>query len=112
MKTNELKEIERKAFKGALLSKGVTISELAQKLGITQSSLSASISRGISAGLYARAAAVLNCSPEDFKPAAALDGTRTETDNARRLSFDYVCPSCRSVHTITITVTTDKPATH
>ena len=105
MKTTELKEIERKAFKAALKSKGVTLTELAQKLGITNSGLSSMMSRGVSSGLYARAAAALGCQIDDLKPAALrTEDTAKPVANGRRLTFDYRCQNCGAVHSITITI--------
>ena len=100
MKTQEQINNERTALKKYLGANCLTVTELANKLGITQSALSSQISRGISTGLYARCAVALNCEIEDLQP-------RNETaapTAKKRLSFPFQCSECGKIHTITIEI--------
>ena len=70
---------------------GITLPELAEKLGITYRGLTATISRGVSRKMAARIAAVLNEPIRNILP--------PEDDG---IKFSYYCPSCGAEHTITI----------
>lgn len=82
----------------------MTITELANKLGITQSALSSQISRGISTGLYARCAVALNVDVGVLKPKNETDRQTAAATAKKRLSFPFQCSECGKIHTITIEI--------
>lgn len=104
MKTQEQINNERTALKKYLGANGLTVTELANKLGITQSALSSQISRGISSGLYARCAVALNCKIEDLQPQNGGDKATAAATAKKRLSFPFQCANCGQIHTITIEI--------
>lgn len=96
IKTPIRKEQERNALKDYLAFHGMTLSDLASKMKISQCTLSANLSRaGITKKLGERIARVLDCAVEDFMP--------QDRGEARTTTIPFFC-SCGKSHYVTITI--------
>lgn len=103
MKTQEQINNEKKAFKAVVKANGLTLTELAARIGVTKGALSAMLTRGVSTGLAARTAAALNIDIKELQ--APNEGDKATAATAKkRLSFPFQCSECGKIHTITIEI--------
>lgn len=101
MKTQEQINTEKKAFKAVVKANGLTLTELAARIGITKGALSAMLTRGVSTGLAARTAAALNIDIKELQQPTERQAAATAK---KRLSFPFQCSQCGQIHTITIEI--------
>lgn len=104
MKTQEQINNEKKAFKAIVKANGLTLTELAARIGVTKGALSSMLTRGVSTGLAARTAVALNIDIKELQAPNEGDKATAAPTAKKRLSFPFQCAGCGKIHTITIEI--------
>lgn len=102
MKTQDQINNEKKAFKAVVKANGLTLTELAARIGVTKGALSSMLTRGVSTGLAARTAAALNIDIKELQQ--PQNERQTAATAKKRISFPFQCSQCGQIHTITIEI--------